>query len=89
MTGGLYHSLLTTATGSVLSFGDNIHSDLRDGSIHPDAEIGLGDDICGKLGLGEEIDMALTPLVVEGITVGGGGEGGVEEENSEGKEGKE
>jgi alpha-tubulin suppressor-like RCC1 family protein len=75
MTGGLYHSLLTTATGSVLSFGDNIDSDFG--------------GICGKLGLGAEVEEALTPLVVEGITVGGGGEGGVEEENSEGKEGKE
>ena len=73
MSGGLRHSLLTTATGSVLSFGGN-------------TEYG---QIDGRLGLGAEVREALTPLVVEGITVGGGGEEVVVEESSEAKGGKE
>ena len=39
----------------------------------------------GHLGLGAEVREALTARVVVGIIIGGGGEGGAEE-NSEGKE---
>ena len=73
MTGGYTHSLLTTATGSVLSFGGN-----KD----------MFGQIGGQLGLGAGVQEALTALVVAGITAGGGGVGAAEE-SSEGKEGKE
>ena len=66
-------------TGSVLSFGGNTE---EDDSEDEDA------DIFGMLGLGAGVSEALTARVIHGLTVGGNGEGGAEE-NSEGKEGKE
>ena len=60
MAGGQAHSLVVTAEGRVLAFGD------------------AGDG--GQLGLGVGVEEALTPMVIDGITMDGGGEG---------KEGKE
>ena len=60
MTGGEKHSLLTTATGSVLSFGSNTDVNWR---------------TLGHLGLGAEVKAELAPRVIPGITAGGGGEG--------------
>ena len=74
MASGLWHSLLTTASGSVLSFGGNIDYSMQ---------------VVGYLGLGAEVSEALTPRVIPGITLGGTGEGKGAEEDSEGKEGKE
>ena len=60
MASGLWHSLLTTASGSVLSFGSNIDYSMQ---------------VVGYLGLGAEVSEALTPRVIPGITIGGAGEG--------------
>ena len=60
MASGLWHSLLTTATGSVSSFGSNIDYSMQ---------------VVGYLGLGAEVSEALTPRVIPGITIGGAGEG--------------
>ena len=63
MTGGQYHSLVTTAEGRVLAFGGkNLFAQ------------------CGCLGLGAGVIEALTPTVIDGITLS---------ERDEGEEGKE
>ena len=71
MTGGEKHSLLTTATGSVFSFGANKDMFGR---------------IVGQLGLGAEVEEVLTARVVEGITAGGEGGAEESSEGKEGKE---
>jgi alpha-tubulin suppressor-like RCC1 family protein len=64
MAGGSVHSLVTTVEGRVLAFG-TAGSEM----------LGLG-----MLGLGEEVEEALVPTAIDGITMG---------EGDEGKEGKE
>ena len=64
MAGGSVHSLVTTAEGRVLAFG-TAGSEM----------LGLG-----MLGLGAGVTEALTPVAIDGITIGEG------EEGNEGKE---
>jgi alpha-tubulin suppressor-like RCC1 family protein len=73
MACGDLHSLVTTAEGRVLAFGSNGEEQYEEEQYV---------DVDGRLGLGAGVEEALTPTVIDGITIGEGWGG-------EGKEGKE
>jgi alpha-tubulin suppressor-like RCC1 family protein len=78
MSGGLYHSLVTTAEGRVLAFGSNgdVQEEDSDGEELEEPVFVVD----GQLGLGAVVIEALTPMAIDGIVIG---------EGEEGKEGKE
>jgi alpha-tubulin suppressor-like RCC1 family protein len=85
MAGGSTYSFVTTAEGRVLAFGSNGEEndeEAQEAQIDEDDLI-LVVDVDGRLGLGADVQWALTPMAIEGLTIGGG------EEGKEGKEGKE
>ena len=70
MSGGTNHSLVTTADGRVLAFGEGAN-DRHRLPVHRQV---------GRLGLGAEVMEALTPTAIDGITMGEGDEGKEEKE---------
>jgi alpha-tubulin suppressor-like RCC1 family protein len=73
MSGGSYHSLVITAEGRVLAFGSNGEEYEGSDEEELDEPVVVVD---GRLGLEAGVEEALTPTVIDGITVGGGGGGG-------------
>ena len=70
MAAGTEHSLVITTGGHVLAFGANGEVQGYDSELDETVFYEYG---C--LGLGAEVKEALTPTVIDGITMGGGGEG--------------
>jgi hypothetical protein len=79
MAGGSEHSLVITAEGCVLAFGNNGYEVDQDSDGEELDEPVIVVD--GRLGLGAGVEEALTPTAIDGIVIGREGE--------EGKEGKE
>jgi alpha-tubulin suppressor-like RCC1 family protein len=71
MAGGFSHSLVTTAEGRVLAFGNNGEEQEEDSDGEElDEPVFVVD---GRLGLGAGVEEALTPTAIDGITMGEGG----------------
>ena len=74
MACGDSHSLVTTAEGRVLAFGNNGTNQMDEDSDGEELDEPVF-VVDGRLGLGVGVEEALTPTAIEGITVGEGGGG--------------